>query len=136
MRAQGLRGIPRCVTGQKARDLRNWLMVYSYWNQVRFCSLHVPGLWLSVGHACHASLPVAMSVCLKQPKMQGGQDNVATMLLYLVDQYLAKTGVKARPLQETPGTGAHCRKTELQTALSLLNVQPQDSGLRGELLPT
>ena len=54
--------------GQKARDLRNWLTVYSYWNQ-------------------------------------GGQDNVATMLLYLVDQYLAKTGIQAKPVQETPATG-------------------------------
>lgn len=58
----------RCA-GQKARDLRNWLTVYSYWNQ-------------------------------------GGQDNVATMLLYLVDQYFARTGMQARPLQETPSTGA------------------------------
>ena len=54
--------------GQKARDLRNWLTVYSYWNQ-------------------------------------GGQDNVATMLLYLVDQYFAKTGIQAKPAQETPSTG-------------------------------
>lgn len=54
--------------GQKARDLRNWLTIYSYWNQ-------------------------------------GGQDNVATMLLYLVDQYLASTGIAPKPLQETPPTG-------------------------------
>lgn len=37
---------------------------------------------------------------------QGGQDNVATMLLYLVDQYFAKTGIQAKPVQETPATGA------------------------------
>lgn len=50
------------------RDLRNWLTIYSYWNQ-------------------------------------GGQDNVATMLLYLVDQYLARTGITPQPVQETPPTG-------------------------------
>ena len=55
--------------GQKARDLRNWLTVYGYWNQ-------------------------------------GGRDNVATMLLYLVDQYLAPTGIAPAPVQETPATGA------------------------------
>jgi hypothetical protein len=61
-----------CVTpaaaGQKARDLRNWLTVYGYWNQ-------------------------------------GGADNVATMLLYLVDQYLAPTGIAPKAVQETPNTG-------------------------------
>lgn len=54
--------------GQKVRDLRNWLTIYSYWNQ-------------------------------------GGQDNVATMLLYLVDQYVARTGITPPPVQETPPTG-------------------------------
>jgi cobalamin biosynthesis Mg chelatase CobN len=54
--------------GQKVRDLRNWLTIYSYWNQ-------------------------------------GGQDNVATMLLYLVDQYLVPTGIAPKPVQETPPTG-------------------------------
>ena len=57
-----------CCAGQKARDLRNWLTVYGYWNQ-------------------------------------GGADNVATMLLYLVDQYLVPTGIAPKPVQETPATG-------------------------------
>ncbi|KAK9915657.1 hypothetical protein WJX75_002261 [Coccomyxa subellipsoidea] len=56
------------LPGQKVRDLRNWLTIYSYWNQ-------------------------------------GGQDNVATMLLYLVDQYLGRTGISPQPVQETPPTG-------------------------------
>ncbi|CAL8470018.1 g9560 [Coccomyxa elongata] len=56
------------LPGQKVRDLRNWLTIYSYWNQ-------------------------------------GGQDNVATMLLYLVDQYVARTGITPPPVQETPPTG-------------------------------
>ncbi|EIE25813.1 hydrogenobyrinic acid a,c-diamide cobaltochelatase, partial [Coccomyxa subellipsoidea C-169] len=56
------------LPGQKVRDLRNWLTIYSYWNQ-------------------------------------GGQDNVATMLLYLVDQYLGRTGIAPAPVQETPPTG-------------------------------
>ena len=46
---------------------------------------------------------------------QGGADNVATMLLYLVDQYLAPTGIAPKPVQETPNTGA-------RTPLPLLAV--------------
>ena len=70
-----------CAAGQKARDLRNWLTVYSYWNQ-------------------------------------GGQDNVATMLLYLVDQYFAKTGIQAKPLQETPATGTSSSPSKYYNEIS------------------
>lgn len=56
------------LPGKKARDLKNWLTVYGYWNQ-------------------------------------GGQQNVVTMLLYLVDQYLKPTGLQPAPVIETPQTG-------------------------------
>ena len=58
------------VAGKKAKDMRNWLTIYSYWNQ-------------------------------------GGQENVATMLLYLIDQYLMPTGKPPKAVQETPGIGEH-----------------------------
>eukprot|EP00884_Botryococcus_braunii_P009534 jgi/Botrbrau1/18582/Bobra.0367s0024.1 len=58
----------RFLPGNKARDLRNWLTVYGYWNQ-------------------------------------GGLDNVSTMLLYLIDQYLIPIGLKPAPVLETPATG-------------------------------
>lgn len=54
--------------GKKVKDLRNWLTIYSYWNQ-------------------------------------GGQENVATMLLYLIDQYLMPTGQPPKAVQETPPIG-------------------------------
>ncbi|KAK9811539.1 hypothetical protein WJX72_005618 [[Myrmecia] bisecta] len=58
----------RFLPGKKARDLRNWLTIYGYWNQ-------------------------------------GGLENVVTMFLYLVDQYLQPTGIAPAPLLETPPTG-------------------------------
>lgn len=58
----------RFLPGNKARDLRNWLQIYAYWNE-------------------------------------GGMDNVVTMLLYLVDQYLKPTGIEAAAVQVTPPTG-------------------------------
>ncbi|KAK9860391.1 hypothetical protein WJX84_004358 [Apatococcus fuscideae] len=58
----------RFLPGKKAKDLRNWLTIYSYWNQ-------------------------------------GGQENVATMLLYLIDQYLMPTGQAPKAVQETPPIG-------------------------------
>lgn len=54
--------------GKKVKDLRNWLTIYSYWNQ-------------------------------------GGQENVATMLLYLIDQYLMPNGQPPKAVQETPPIG-------------------------------
>ena len=76
-------GCPCCASaGQKARDLRNWLTVYGYWNQ-------------------------------------GGRDNVATMLLYLVDQYLAPTGIPPKPVQETPPTG---KRAPPQSAARCRNI--------------
>lgn len=56
------------VPGKKARDLRNWLTVYSYWNQ-------------------------------------GGADNVASMFVYLVNEYLLDTGLQSAPVEETPALG-------------------------------
>lgn len=57
------------LPGNKARDLRNWLQIYGYWNE-------------------------------------GGLENVTTMLLYLVDQYLRPAGVGTPAVQVTPPTGA------------------------------
>ena len=39
--------------------------------------------------------------------MQGGQQNVTTMLLYLVDKYFRPLNLKAEPPVETPATGKH-----------------------------
>ena len=36
---------------------------------------------------------------------QGGQQNVATMLLFLVDNYFKKIGLEETPPVETPATG-------------------------------
>lgn len=69
--------------GKKAKDLRNWLTIYSYWNQ-------------------------------------GGLDNVATMLLYLVEHYSQPTGVPPQPLVETPDTGDQKTLLQSDTLASLL----------------
>jgi len=56
------------VPGKRAKDLRNWLTVYSYWNQ-------------------------------------GGAENVASMFVYLVNEYLLDTGLQSAPVEETPALG-------------------------------
>ena len=79
------------LPGKKARDLRNWLQIYSYWNE-------------------------------------GGLENVTTLLLYLVDQYLKPAGVGTPAVQVTPPTGVH------QTVLRYLPPGPVSPRLRLWLL--
>lgn len=59
----------RWVPGKKARDLRNWLTAYAFWNQ-------------------------------------GGERNVASMLVYLAEEVLGvETGLEPDELVETPALG-------------------------------
>ena len=78
--------------GQKARNLRNWLTIYSYWNQ-------------------------------------GGLENVATMLLYLVDNYSRPIGVPTQPLLETPPTGQLSHITKSLSRVLLQPLHPQSTPL-------
>lgn len=56
------------IPGKKARDLKNWLTVYGYWNQ-------------------------------------GGVQNVVSLVLYVVENYLSPVGCTVKPVIETPATG-------------------------------